>query len=86
MILRVLALLAGLMLLTTLSSAGCEPRTTTPELEVLGLYYVDYDDCDHACPPWLWIYEESNGVPGLQRDDEMQLDTCGYFPGDTLVS
>jgi hypothetical protein len=34
----------------------------------------------------LWVYEESNGVDGLQRGDEVVDDTCGgRFPGDTII-
>lgn len=32
------------------------------------------------------IYEESNGIDGLQRQDEVVDDTCGgVFPGDTQI-
>lgn len=34
----------------------------------------------------IWIYEESNGIPGQQRADEAVDDTChGLFQGDTIV-
>lgn len=37
-------------------------------------------------PDSLWIYEESNGLPGLQRDDSVVsgTETCGAGP-DTIV-
>lgn len=35
---------------------------------------------------YMWVYEESNGIPGLQRQDEMQDDTCGgVIPGDRIL-
>lgn len=61
--------------------------------EAAGLdrYYVA-DDCFPliACPMEpifsLWIYEESNGIEGLQRGDEVYDDTChGMIDGDTIV-
>ena len=33
-----------------------------------------------------WIYEETNGLPGLQRSDEIADDTChGLIAGDSIV-
>lgn len=35
---------------------------------------------------YSWVYQESNGIPGLQRHDDMWDDTCGgLIPGDTVV-
>lgn len=46
-----------------------------------GRYYVDYD----AMFEIWWIYEEANGIPGLQRVDEVRMDeTCGHG-GDYIV-
>lgn len=46
--------------------AGIEPR----------FYFVD--DCSplSLCPGmWsIWVYEEANGIPGLQRDDDVRSD------------
>ena len=37
-------------------------------------------------PLSLWVYEESNGIDGLQRADEMVDDTChGSIAGDQIV-
>lgn len=52
-------------------------------------YYVDNDPCQPstgcAFGSW-WIYEESNGIDGLQRDDEVVDDTChGLIDGDTII-
>ena len=54
-------------------------------------YYVDQDVC-HVCGFYSWwIYEESNGIDGLQRDDEV-VDDVGQcrrdgtpVSGDTIV-
>ena len=43
-----------------------------------GTYYVVVDDCPNVetgCLFSVWIYEESNNIPGLQRGDEV------YPPG-----
>ncbi|HVM45160.1 MAG TPA: hypothetical protein VM582_04425 [Candidatus Thermoplasmatota archaeon] len=43
------------------------------------LFYVGHDACETPC---LWVYEETNGVIGLQRD----ADTChGVVAPDTRV-
>lgn len=48
-------------------------------------YYVENDFCQMD-PCTFWIYEETNGVEGLQRDDDVVDDTChGAVPGDTIV-
>ena len=62
----------------------CEPTTSNPEIEVLG-FYIDNDVCQPECLFSIWIYEESNGIEGLQRSDEVKDDTCGgQIEGDTL--
>lgn len=49
-------------------------------------YYIDHDDCDSRCMMSMWVYEESNGVDGLQRGDEVEDDTChGMIAPDTLI-
>ncbi|HUR70059.1 MAG TPA: hypothetical protein VM370_12510 [Candidatus Thermoplasmatota archaeon] len=75
---------------------GCVPTTTTPQLDVAGALYVA-DDCegvdpsppnDHCITPLggKWVYQESNGIPGLQRQDDVVDDTCGgAIAGDTVL-
>lgn len=52
--------------------------------------YAD-DDCFPLVACWdvffsFWIYEESNGIDGLQRGDEWQDDTChGLIAPDKLI-
>lgn len=51
-------------------------------------YYVDNDLCiGDACPISVWIYEESNGRPGLQRGDEVvnDLQGCEYVGDHTWM-
>lgn len=77
-----------LLTLGTLSPAvaDCTPSTTSPELSVLDTLYVDYDDCAMACSFSVWIYQESNGIPGLQRQDSVRDNTCGgTIAPDTLI-
>ena len=51
-----------------------------------GLFYVDNDLCQPECAFSVWVYEESNGMPGLQRDDAVVSSTChGMIAGDRLV-
>ncbi|HUR69148.1 MAG TPA: hypothetical protein VM370_07860 [Candidatus Thermoplasmatota archaeon] len=67
------------------SAAGCAPTTSHPELENDGMY-VDNDACTLDCILSIWVYEESNGMPGLQRDDSGRDDTCGgQIEADTNI-
>jgi hypothetical protein len=78
------------------SANGCTPTTshTTFTVHAIGGigYYLAEDpgwlSCEFGIPECgsIWIYEESNGMPGLQRGDEIVDDTCGgAIPGDTIV-
>ena len=72
--------------------AGCEPTSSNPEITTPGCgvsddacFYVDNDLCQ-PCMFSIWIYQESNGIPGLQRGDEVVDDTCGgAIQSDTIV-
>ena len=78
-------LFAATLALALAMPAGAEHCTTyetaDPEVDVAGQYYFD-DDCVAIllCQVEIifsfWIYEESNGIPGLQRGDEVQDQTC----------
>jgi len=49
-------------------------------------YYVDNDLCQPECIYSIWVYEESNGIDGLQRGDEVVDDTChGLIEADTII-
>jgi hypothetical protein len=50
-------------------------------------FYVINDLCQVDLCGWsIWIYEETNGMAGLQRkDDFIGDDTCGQVAGDTII-
>ena len=50
-------------------------------------FYLDNDACQaELCGFSIWIYEESNGREGLQRNDDFAGDrTCGLYPADTII-
>jgi hypothetical protein len=64
----------------------CELTTSSPEVDAAG-FYVDNDACQPDCGYSIWIYQESNGIAGLQRGDEVHDDTCGGAAGesDTII-
>lgn len=77
----------ALALLAPAAASGCEPGATRPDVDA-GVVYVDQDGaCDPECGPYtIWIYAESNGIPGLQRADDRRDDTCGgAIEADTVV-
>ena len=80
--------LAALSLAIPAGADHCtEPSTSDPEVDAGG-YYVDYDcpTVDDLCGYSIWIYEESNFIPGLQREDTVKDDTChGMISGDTVI-
>ena len=71
-------------------ASGCTP-TTSPAVVTAptpdGDRYIAWDFCvPISCDLSIWGYQESNGIPGLQRADESVDDTCnGQIAGDTLV-
>lgn len=77
-----------------LSTAGAHHDGCTTEADAtvetpVATYYVVSDDCvPHDCIFSLWIYQESNGHPGLQRgEDEVctQDGCCGTWDADTIL-
>ena len=45
---------------------------------------MDNDLCQPDCLFSIWLYQESNGIPGLQRGDEVVDNTChGMIEADT---
>lgn len=42
-----------------------------------GIYYFVNDACQPDCVFSDWLYQETNGIDGLQRGDEVVDDTCG---------
>jgi hypothetical protein len=52
----------------------------------IGTFYVDAALCQPICTGDLVIYEESNGMQGLQRHDDHEDWTCGgMIPHDRQV-
>ncbi len=74
----------------------CTMTTSDPEIDSgrhfdgAPRFYVINDQCA-ACGSlslfMTWIYQESNGVDGLQRNDDVATDTCdgAAGPSDTLI-
>lgn len=89
-------LFAALLVAPSFTSAvGCEMTTADAEFTSPALvdgaptFYIDLNFCQPECHPNidLWIYQESNGISGLQRDDKVVDDTCGGAAGagDTII-
>jgi len=61
------------------------PEVDTDPLDLTGFrMYVDNDN-DPRFLFSIWIYMESNGIPGLQRGDQVVDDTChDMIEADTI--
>lgn len=86
-----LTLVAALVLIPSSALAeGCsntDPNATEYDTAA-GTFYVTNDGCPdlaRGCLFSLWIYEESNDIPGLQRADEVEPPAPGACPADTDV-
>ncbi len=91
-----IAILLPLAFLAPTAAEACQPTTSTAHAEVAGVYVFvgclsdEWDD-QMECQwfgPWgtTWIYQESNGIPGLQRNDDFHDDTCGgQITADTIL-
>lgn len=52
----------------------------------LATFYVVNDLCQPQCLFSVWIYQETNGMEGLQRSDPLHDDTCdGIFASDHII-
>lgn len=70
-----LALLAAL---SPAASQTCEPSVAQAALQEAHVYVVVQTD--------VLAFEESNGIPGLQRQDGSRDDTCGgYVDADARI-
>jgi hypothetical protein len=79
------------------TTSATEVDTDPLDLGLAPRYYFFREPCPDASPPndhcivWgatgvPYVYEESNGIGGLQREDEYVDDTCGgIIRGDTIV-
>jgi hypothetical protein len=90
------AILAALALIAPGSAQECAPDSWPHRVAVgadgVATFYVARDcdlECDDEEDPSsleLWIYQESNGHDGLQRQDPNWDNTCnGVIPGDTWL-
>ena len=82
--------LAALAIAMPVSAQDCAMTTSAPEVDTGVLpdgsrYYADNDVVIGGFS--FWIYQESNGLDGLQRGDEVHDDTCGGVAGesDTII-
>lgn len=67
-------------------AAHCTKIHTSEALIERDGYYVAIDRCLGDCVLSAWVYEESNGIVGLQRLDDQVDDTChGRIEPDTIV-
>ncbi len=85
--------LALILALAPAQAGHCSTWSTSEDGEdmlivinpVLGWYHV-WDHCQPDCIYSYWAYEETNGIPGLQRGDEVVDDTChGMIAADTII-
>lgn len=87
---RVFAAIACTVAIIPASAEDCEPSSAFPEVDAgvpgVARYYVDMDCWQPSCQDFItiWVYEETNGIEGLQRNDEVVDNTCnGRIPADT---
>lgn len=88
-----LAAVAALALGSATASDCASYSTTTPILTLHwvggnGLYVTGDLPCFVADAPMcrVYVYEEANGIAGLQRADELADDTChGMIASDTII-
>lgn len=101
MSLRFLVPLLALAAVLGTSAAECVPtrsdgapdlseQTLTVAAGDVGTFYVTNDVCQliRGGQPCFWavhVYEESNGLDGLQRRDHYDWDDACGLPADTLV-
>ena len=82
-----LFLVLGALALAGLANADhCSTWSTAHPEVAVATFYVDLDICPEGNVCAVWVYEESNDVAGLQRDDEVASGTChGMIAPDTIV-
>lgn len=67
-------------------AAPCQPTTSEALLETPDGHYVVGDVCIGSCLFPARLYEEANGLDGLQRRDMVVDDTCfGIIQPDKLL-
>lgn len=70
---------------TTYSTSENDADTVVVYNPALNWYHI-WDNCQPECLFSYWLYEESNGIPGLQRGDYVVDDTCHWMiESDTMI-
>lgn len=78
---------AALGLVVGVADAEHTCPTTEPTATITAgdaTFYVINDLCQPQCLFSVWIYQETNGIPGLQRCDELGA-SCSDCDGDTII-
>lgn len=77
---RTLPILFGLLVVSALArgDGGCATTEPTATIETpVATYYLLNEVCQPDCLFSVWIYEETNGEPGLQHGDDGIPEGCG---------
>lgn len=70
---------------TTYSTSVNDEDTLIIQNPAAPIYHV-WDHCQPECLFSYWAYEETNGIPGLQRGDMVVDDTCHWMiEADTWI-
>ena len=88
---RTLFVLAAIAAIAIPAHAADPCYTTSPALLTVpdttgalgGDIYIDNDLCQFDCTFSIWIYQETNGIPGQQRQDEVRNDVANCDDGTT---
>lgn len=75
-----IAAVAAVAAPTSASASGCG----TTVVDAGGAAYIVVDEAALPDTVSVWIYQESNGTPGLQRSADGG-DSCGGEGGDTVI-
>lgn len=77
-----LALVLALAVALPVGAQHCtQPYAEDALVDLGGQYYVDGEVCQPDCILDVWVYEESNGFPGLQSGEG----NCHMIVSDTIV-
>jgi hypothetical protein len=86
--LAALAASSALALLAPGLASGCTVTSSPATITVSEAGYTLYviHGCQYCGPQALFVYYESNGIAGLQREDPAVDDTCGgLWPADSEI-
>lgn len=80
--LTILLSVAALALAIPAAAVSCTMTTSEDAIALPGDLYVVNDACQPDCLLSVIVYEETNGVEGLQRADQRRDDTCDGRAGN----